>query len=80
MLRPLDKLVVVEPVATFGGTEAWQSGSTRFGTVVERLGMSLAEVRAYGVDSGTTLASLVVDNSTTPAADDIDSDECVWTE
>jgi len=40
--------------------------------------MNLTEARTYAVDTGTTLVALVVDNSTTPAANNVDPDECVW--
>ncbi len=79
LLRPLGKLVVVEPVSTFGGPEAWQAGSARFGAVAERLGMRPAEAREYAIDAGASLVALVVDNSTAPVANDIDPEECVWT-
>ncbi len=78
LLRPLGKLVVVEPSATFGGSEAWQAGSLRFGVVAERLGMRLAEAREYAIDVGASLVALVVDNSTAPVAKDVDPEECVW--
>ena len=79
MLRPLGKLVVVEPAVTFGGSDGWKIGAARFGPVAERLGMRLAEARECAVDAGARLVALVVDNSTAPAASDIDPNECSWT-
>jgi superfamily II DNA or RNA helicase len=78
LLRPLGKLVVVEPVQTFGGGGHWTAGVARFATVTERLGMHLAETREHTVDAGTNLLALVVDNSATPAAEGVDPRQCDW--
>jgi ubiquinone/menaquinone biosynthesis C-methylase UbiE len=77
VLRPIGKLVVVEPVQAFGGPEQRKAGAAQFASVVERLGMRLAEAREYAVDAGTSLFALVIDNSVAPAVDAVDSDPCV---
>ena len=77
LLRPIGKLVVVEPVQTFGGGGHWRAGEERFAAVVEQLGMHLAEAREYAVDASASLLAFVVDNSATPAAA-VDPNQCVW--
>jgi superfamily II DNA or RNA helicase len=80
LLRPIGKLVVVEPRQPFGGAEHRQAGAARFATVVAQLGMRLAEQGEYAVDAGTSLLAFVVDNSAMSADATIDHNQCDWHE
>ena len=79
---------MVEPAATFGGSERWESGAARFGAVVGRLGMQLTEGRAYAVDAGTHLVALVAEqhfpgeimSTQTSASGPVSADSCVGTQ
>ncbi|MDP9358966.1 MAG: SNF2-related protein [Chloroflexota bacterium] len=77
LLRPLGKLVIVEPTGSFGGPE-WKAGVAKLAVVLQRLGMRLAEVREYAVDEGASVLAFVIDNSSTPAADDLGPGACDW--
>ena len=77
LLRPLGRLVIVEPVQSFGAPE-WKSGAARLTAVLEQLGMRLAEVREYALDASSGLLAFVIDNSSTPPADVIDPNDCDW--
>jgi SAM-dependent methyltransferase len=77
LLRPLGKLVIVEPAQSFGATDR-KPGVARLAAVLERLGMHLAEDRPYAVDAGTGLLAFVVDNSSTPPEQEIDPNDCDW--
>jgi SAM-dependent methyltransferase len=77
LLRPLGKLVIVEPALSFGAPD-WKPGVARLAAVLERLGMRLAEVREYAVDASTGLLAFVVDNSSTPPGADIEARDCEW--
>jgi hypothetical protein len=78
LLRPIGKLVIVEPTQTFGDAAKWKTGAGRFAMVLERLGMRLAEAREYTVDEGASLVAFVIDNSSAPPAGNIGAHDCVW--
>ena len=80
ILRPLGKLVIVEPSTPFGGVGAWRTGAGRLIAVLEKLGLRLAEATEHTVDAGTSLVAFVIENSNTPAAREVDANLCVWAE
>jgi hypothetical protein len=80
LLRPIGKLVIIEPIQTFGGAEEWKGGAQRLQSLAERLGMRLAEAREYTVDEGASLVAFVIDNSNVAPADDVAPGDCVWHE
>ena len=77
LLRPIGKLVIVEPVQAFGAPQDWKPGAARLGAVLERLGMRLTEAREYAIDNGTNLLAFVADSSAIPP-DSINPSECIW--
>lgn len=78
LLRPLGKLIVVEPAGPFGGPEKWQAGAERLRQVVGQLGMRLAEPSEHSVEAGTSLVTFIIDNSSTPPRSDVIDDACDW--
>jgi hypothetical protein len=80
LLRPIGKLVIIEPILTFGGAEGWKAGAQRLQSLAERLGMRLADAREYTVDEGASLVAFVIDNSNAAPAGDIAPGDCVWHE
>jgi SAM-dependent methyltransferase len=80
LLRPIGKLVIVEPAHTFGGGGHLKTGVERLAAILEQLGMHLTETREYAVDAGTSLLAFVADNSATLASVIIDPAQCVWNE
>jgi hypothetical protein len=80
ILRPLGKLVIVEPAQAFGGSAAWKTGAARLQGAVKKLGMRLVEAREHTVDAGTSLVAFVIDNSSARPSDDTGPTECLWAE
>src|SRR5207237_648757 len=78
LLRPIGKLIIVEPALSFGDSHTWKAGAARLAAVLEKLGMRLTSASEHIVDAGTRLVAFVADNSTHPPAEDIDPDGCVW--
>lgn len=79
VLRPLSKLIIVEPSTPFGGPLAWQVGAGRLRQVSLALGMRLTKASEHTVDTGATLLSFVIDNSGTPPSTEIEPEACQWT-
>jgi superfamily II DNA or RNA helicase len=78
LLRPIGKLIIVEPAQTFGGAHEWKAGVARLCTVLEKLGMQIASASEHIVDTGTRLVAIVANNSNDSALDNIDPDSCIW--
>jgi hypothetical protein len=78
LLRPIGKMVIVEPMQAFGGPDRWETGVARLAVVLDQLGMKLVEGRDYAVDAGTQLLAYVIDNSATLASESIDPTQCDW--
>jgi len=78
ILRPLGKLIIVEPSGPFGGVGTWQTGADRLRNVVGLLGMRLAEASEHTIDASSSLVSFVIDNSSASPVDDIDPEVCHW--
>jgi hypothetical protein len=78
ILRPLGKLIIVEPAVTFGGPQSWREGVAPFGSVITALAMRLADANDYRIETGTTLVALVVDNNSRPASTTLGPEACTW--
>lgn len=63
LLRPIGRLIIVEPMLTFGDAHTWKAGATRLVYVLSRLGMQLASMSDHLVDSGARLVAIVAANS-----------------
>ncbi|HEY7032556.1 MAG TPA: hypothetical protein VH482_14540 [Thermomicrobiales bacterium] len=73
--RSLGKPVIVEPARSFG-SPGWKPGVARLAAVPERMGIRLAEVRAYAVDAGTGMPATVGDSGRTLPQEDIETRDC----
>jgi SAM-dependent methyltransferase len=78
LLRPLGKLIIVEPAGPFGGPEAWRAGAERLHQVIAQLGMRLAVASEHSVERGTSLVTFIIDSSSTPPQTNVTDDTCDW--
>ena len=78
ILRPLGKLIIIEPSGPFGGVGNWQAGALRLRRVAESLGMHVAACSEHTLDASASLVSFIVDNSSAAARPEIDPEWCHW--
>ena len=79
LLRPIGRLIIVEPMQTFGDVHTWKAGVKRLQSVLNRLGMQLASMNDYLVDSGARLVTIVATNSAGYSNVAIDPHDCIYT-
>ncbi len=78
LLRPIGRLIIVEPMQTFGDVHTWKTGVIRLKSVLNRLGMQLDSMSEHLIDSGARLVTVVATNSTHYPNEPIDPHDCFY--